>query len=72
MCLAIPGKIIEINGEDAIVVYGKERRNARLINSEIKVGDYVVVQNKLILQKVPSKQAHEAIKLWKTVFENED
>ncbi len=72
MCLAFPGKIVEIKGEDAVVDYGDEKREARLLNKDIKLGDYVVVQNKLILQKVPEKQALEAIKLWKEALENED
>ena len=65
MCLAIPGKIIEIKGAKAIVEYGKEKREARLLNDDIHVGDYVVVQNKLILQSIPESEALESIKLWK-------
>jgi hydrogenase expression/formation protein HypC len=72
MCLAIPGKVVEIAGENAIVDYEGEKREARLLNENIKIGDYVVVQNKLILQKVPEKQALEAVKLWKQALENED
>jgi hydrogenase expression/formation protein HypC len=71
MCLAIPGKIVEIKNDIAVVDYGSEKREARLFNDEIKIGDYVVVQNKLILQKIPEKQALESIKLWKKSLENE-
>jgi hydrogenase expression/formation protein HypC len=71
MCLAIPGKIIKIEGETATVDYGDEKREARLINKDIKVDDYVVVQNKLILQSIPEEQAKESIKLWKKALENE-
>jgi len=69
--MAIPGKIIEINGDTAIVDYGKEKREVKLLNPEIKVGDYVVVQNKLILQSIPEKEALEAIEQWKEVFKHE-
>ena len=72
MCLAIPGKIIEINGNTAIVKYEEEKREVKLLNPEIKVGDYVVVQNKLILQSIPEKDALESIKLWKEALKNED
>lgn len=71
MCLAIPGKIVKIEGENAVVDYGSEKREARLLNPEIKLGDYVVVQNKLILQSIPKKQALESIKLWKQALKNE-
>ena len=72
MCLAIPGKIIKIKGDTATVDYGEEKGEAKLMNPEIKKGDYVVVQNKLILQSVPKEQAIESIKLWKKALENED
>ena len=72
MCLAIPGKIIEIKGDKAIISYGEEKREARILNKEIKIGDYIVVQNKLVLQKIPEKEAKESIKLWKKALKNED
>lgn len=71
MCLAIPGKIIEIKGEVAVVEYGSEKREARLMNPEIKIGDYVAVQNQLILQSIPEKEALESIELWKKALEND-
>ena len=70
MCLAIPGKVSNIEGDTAIVDYGEEQREAKLINQDIKVGDYVVVQNKLILLKMPEKQALESIELWKKAIAN--
>jgi len=65
MCLAFPGKIVKIDGDVAIVDYGVDQRPAKLMNPEIKLGDYVVVQNKLILQSIPEKEALESIELWK-------
>ena len=72
MCLAIPGKITEIKEGIATVDYGEEKREAKLINEDIKVGDYVVVQSKLILQSISEKEAIESIKLWKKALENEN
>ncbi len=71
MCLAIPGKIVKIEGDSAIVDYDGEQREAKLINQDIQVGDYVVVQNKLILLKMPEEQALQSIELWKKALENE-
>ena len=68
MCLAIPGKVIKIEDGEATVNYGKENRKARLVNSEIKEGDYVVVQSNLIIQKVPEEEAIEAIKTWNDIL----
>ncbi len=72
MCLAIPGKVIKITDDSAIVDYGSEKRRAKLIGDDIKVGDYVVVQNRLILQAIPEEQALESIKLWKEALKDED
>ena len=72
MCLAIPGKVIKIEEDIATVSYGEEKKQAKLLNPDIKIGDYVIVQNRLILQKVPENEALESIRLWKKVLEHED
>ena len=72
MCLAIPGKVIKINGEDATIDYGSEIRVAKLLNPEIKVGDYVVVQNKLVLQSIPEDQALKSITAWAEALKDAD
>lgn len=72
MCLAFPGKIIKITGDKAVIDYGTEHRVATLMNPEIKVGDFVVVQNQLILQRVPEDQALKSIEMWKKAIENAD
>jgi len=71
MCLAFPGKIIKIDGDKATIDYGVEQRIATLMNPEIKVGEYVVVQNQLVLQSVPEEQAIKSIEMWKKAIDNE-
>jgi len=65
MCLAIPGKVIKINKENAIVDYLGEKREVNCSLVDCKIGDYVIVQNKFIMQKVPEKEALKSIKAWK-------
>ena len=67
MCLAIPGKVIKINKENAIVDYLGEKRTVDCSLVDCKIGDYVIVQNKFIMQKVPEKEALEQLKLWKKI-----
>lgn len=67
MCYAIPGRIIEIKGDIAFVDYSDERREARLLDETFKVGDYVYVGNKIVLDKVPEKEALKAIKAWASI-----
>jgi len=60
MCLAIPGRVISIDGEQATLDYGEEQRvvGAQFI-PDLAVGDYVLVQAKMIVQKVPKEQAEQ-------------
>jgi len=61
MCLAIPGKIIEINKNIATIDYNKEKRKAMLLE-KYNVGDYVIVQAGVIIQKVSKKEAEDSLK----------
>jgi len=63
MCLAIPGKVIEIKGENVVVDYGKEKREARIVEGSYKVGDFVIVQGKIVIEKVPEEQVKGWIEL---------
>ncbi len=65
MCLAVPGRIISIDGDTALIDYEVERRRAKLLESSYRVGQYVIVQAGIVLQKVPSKEARAALKLYK-------
>jgi len=64
MCLAIPGKVIKVEKEFAIVDYSGEQRKANIELVDIKPGDFVIVQAQFVVQKIPKKEAVEAIKLW--------
>lgn len=59
MCLAVPGKIVAIEGDIATVDYGEERRDAALVGQDLKLGDYVIVQGKIIIQHVPEEEAQQ-------------
>ncbi len=65
MCLAIPGKIVEINDDVAIIDYDAEQRKAMILENKFQVGDYVIVQAGVILQKVSKKEAEASLKLFK-------
>lgn len=60
MCLAIPGKIIEINGDKVIVDYKIEKRNAYK-TIDVNIGDYVIVKAGFIIDKIDKKQAEDFI-----------
>ncbi|MDO8555567.1 MAG: HypC/HybG/HupF family hydrogenase formation chaperone [Nanoarchaeota archaeon] len=56
MCLAIPGKIVKIEQQIATVDYGSEVRSARIVEGDFQVGDFVIVQGKIVIEKVPAEQ----------------
>ena len=58
MCVALPGKVIEIKERDAIVDFNGNQVTARAGLVDVKVGDYVLVHAGCVIQKV-SKQDME-------------
>jgi len=65
MCLAVPGKIIGIKDEIATIDYDVEKRKGRIIDKGFKTGDYVIVQGGIVMQKVRSKEAKDALESYK-------
>lgn len=66
MCLAIPGKIIKIEGEKAIVKQDDHIHEVDLCllkDKNVKVGDYLLAHANLALNKLTDKEAEEIIKL---------
>jgi hydrogenase expression/formation protein HypC len=65
MCLAIPSKIIYIDGFKATVdVYGARRDiNLMLMPEDVSIGDYVLVHAGFAIQKVDQKAAEESIEI---------
>ena len=68
MCLAIPLKIIEINGKKAIGEAMGMKRDIRVdFIKEPKIGDYVIVHAGFAIKRLPEKQALEDIEAWEEV-----
>jgi len=61
MCLAIPGKIVAIDGDTATVEYGEEMREANCSLVKCKIGDYVIIQAHFVMEIVPKERAEQAI-----------
>ena len=68
MCLAVPLKIVEIDGLDAVGEVEGLRRKMRLdFIREPKVGEYVIVHAGFAIERLPEKQALEDIEAWAEV-----
>jgi hydrogenase expression/formation protein HypC len=75
MCLAVPGKIVSIEGDDSILREGKvnfggvvKRVNLSLV-PEAKVGDYVVVHVGLALSIIDEEEAKQVFEYLKMIGE---
>ena len=73
MCLAIPGKIVEINENWAIVDFDGIKQNViiALIQSP-EVGKYVIVHAGYAIEQMDEKDALEAIEQWKEIAQDQD
>lgn len=75
MCLAIPGKIIEIdkNKEHAIVDYGDgTKRKANVTLVDVKIGNYVLVHAGFAIEVLNEKDALETLSLFREMLSMED
>ena len=65
MCIAVPGKVIKIEGKKALVEYpGKEVRQAFISDIKPKVGNNVLVQMGIVLEIISTSKAKSAAKAW--------
>ena len=70
MCLAIPAKVLEVNGDVAKVDFGQGvalEVNVMLVDA--KVGEYVLVHAGYAIEKLDQKAAEESLKMWREVLE---
>ena len=75
MCLAIPGKVVSISGDDSLTRMGrvdfsgivKEASLAFL--PEVKIGDYVIVHVGFALSKVDEEEAQKVFQYLKQMDE---
>ncbi|MCA9496260.1 MAG: HypC/HybG/HupF family hydrogenase formation chaperone [Nanoarchaeota archaeon] len=63
MCLAIPGKIEKIEGEEALIDYDGIKKKANISFIDAKVGDYVLVHVGFAIETIDEKKAKEMYSL---------
>ena len=62
MCLAIPGKIIKINGDKAVINYNGLEKSANISLVDVQINDYVIVHAGFAIEKLPKEEAKETLK----------
>ncbi len=64
MCLAIPMKILKIEGDRAVVSSGGVQRNIGInFLKNPKIGDYVIVHAGFAIEKLDTVKAEETLRL---------
>ena len=69
MCVALPGKVIEIYEKDALVDFSGNRVRAISGLVPVTVGDYVLVHAGCILQKLSAGEAQDLMELFEELEE---
>ena len=68
MCLAVPGKILSIEGKDADVDFGGVTRKVNISLVKADVGEYVIIHAGFAIQVVDREEAEETIKIWEEML----
>jgi len=72
MCLAIPAKVLEIQGDVAKVDFGQGIvRDVNVILVEAHVGEYVLVHAGYAIQVIDKEAAEETLRLWEEILKYE-
>lgn len=69
MCLAIPARVIRIDGNKAQVDFGEGvLRDINVTLVETKVGSYVLVHAGYAIETIDEKEAIETLRLWNEIL----
>jgi hydrogenase expression/formation protein HypC len=68
MCLAVPVKVIAVDGTEADVdIGGVERRVSIMLTPEVKVGDYVLLHTGYAINVIDEQRAKETLELFEEI-----
>ncbi|MCD6469514.1 HypC/HybG/HupF family hydrogenase formation chaperone [Candidatus Bathyarchaeota archaeon] len=68
MCLAVPAKVLKINGDLAKVDFGGVVREVNIMLVNAKVGDYVLVHAGYAIQVLDERKAEETLAIWREIM----
>ncbi|MDD5173228.1 MAG: HypC/HybG/HupF family hydrogenase formation chaperone [Candidatus Omnitrophica bacterium] len=68
MCLAVPMKIIEINGDEGFVESSglKRKANFSLLKNP-KIGEYVLLHAGFAIERVKAKEAQKTLRMFESI-----
>jgi len=70
MCLGVPGKVLEVNGQVAVVDFFGARRETRLdvVDEPVGPGDYILNHVGFAIRKIPEEEIAETLELYETLL----
>ncbi|MFO7791489.1 MAG: HypC/HybG/HupF family hydrogenase formation chaperone [Candidatus Saliniplasma sp.] len=68
MCLAVPGKIQDIEGDNAKIDFGGVTRDANVSLVDVEVGDYVIVHAGYAIEHLDEEEARKSLEAWDEVI----
>ncbi len=74
MCLAVPAKVLKVEGDHAEVDIGGIRREASialLAGEGVAEGDYILIHTGYAISKVSSEEAAEILATWREIMKAE-
>lgn len=73
MCLGIPAKVMQVNGDKALVSVGGTEYEASIqLLDDVNEGDYVLLHTGFALEKISEEEAIETFRILKALDEIED
>jgi hydrogenase expression/formation protein HypC len=70
MCLAVPGKILSVDGNNAMADFeGIQKKIVIALKPNIQVGEYVIVHAGYAIEVIDEQRAKESLALWNELAE---
>lgn len=70
MCLGVPGRVVEVRGQTAIVDFFGVRRETRLdvIDEPVAPGDYILNHVGFAIRRIPEEEIGETLELYEQLL----
>lgn len=73
MCVAIPGKVIKVLGEEAIIGFGNITKQVNIMLIEgVKVDDYLIIHGGCAINKISKEEGEETIRIFRELIDEVD
>lgn len=70
MCLGVPGKVVEVRGQIAVVDFFGVHRETRLdvVDAPVAPGDYILNHVGFAIRKIPAHEIQETLALYEQLL----